>query len=127
MTALISSRVASAAAPGVRSVIILLVRVSHALRFFELLQAAGIRFDPFEMADELAPSARLLKRNAAGVYAGLGDRMADHREAGNADVVRDDDVSRQGDSSPDDAPLSDGRAAGDARTASNNCVFSDAD
>src|SRR5581483_10836524 len=122
-----SSRVVSASARVVRSVIILLVRSCEPLRFFELLQAAGIRFDALEMADELAPRARLLERNAAGVYAGLADRMADHREAGDADIVGDGDVAGHGDSAPNDTPFADGRAARDAGTACDHRMFSDAD
>src|SRR5580692_6271605 len=63
-----------------------------------------------------APGSRIFKRNSAGVYPGLRDRMTDHREARDVHVIRDQQVAADGAGTADLATLPDHRAAGYSRT-----------
>src|ERR1700728_1960574 len=66
-----------------------------------------------EPGDHPPPGARLFKRNSAGVYAGLRDRMADHREAGDDHIIADQQMAADRAGAADLAALSHHRAAGD--------------
>src|ERR1700734_142104 len=63
------------------------------------------------------PGPRILKWNSAGVYAGLWDRMTDHREARDDHIISDLQVPANGTGAADLTALPDHRAAGDAGAA----------
>src|SRR5579872_2493066 len=80
-----------------------------------------------EACDEPAPRARILERDAGGVYAGSRDRTADHRGSRDDDVVADREMSTDGDGPADLAARADLGAAGDTGTSGDRRVRTDAD
>src|SRR5687768_2599914 len=81
--------------------------------------------ESLEAADETPPRARLLRRNAAGVYAATGERPAHERDTGDDDVVADRDVADDTGAAADHAALADHDAAGDADACRHRGVRAD--
>src|SRR5262245_24899295 len=106
--ALMSSRRMSL--PRSSSVIVLVLRCRGPAtrRSFERRDATGHRVDALQARDDAPPRAHVLCRNAAGVYAGLGDRMAHHRETGDGHVVADGEMADEAGHAADLAALADG-------------------
>src|ERR1700761_9600968 len=65
-----------------------------------------------EPGDHPPPGPRLFKWNSAGVYAGLRDRMADHRKARDVNIIDDQQVAADRAGTADLAALADDGAAG---------------
>src|SRR3984957_21075794 len=82
---------------------------------FEFFDSGLEPVDALEARDHAAPRRGFLERYAAGVYAGLGNRMAHHGRAEKHDIVADREVTTDGDLTRDLATLADRGAAGDAR------------
>src|SRR6185312_6150235 len=78
---------------------------------FEFLDTGFEPVEALEACDHAAPDRRLLERNTAGVYAGLGDRMTHHGGAEKDDVVADGEMAANRDFARDLAALADGGAA----------------
>src|SRR4051812_23885379 len=77
----------------------------------ERAETAGHGIDALQSAHDAPPRARLLGRNAAGVYAGARDRSAHHREAGDRDVVADRQMPHDASHAADHAALAHGDTA----------------
>src|ERR1700683_5460726 len=75
-----------------------------------------------EPGDHPAPGPCVLKGNTAGVYPGLRDGMADHREAGDGHIVSDQQMAANRSGAADLAPFADHRAAGNAGTTGDGRV-----
>src|ERR1700742_4159764 len=82
---------------------------------FEFFESGLEPVDALEARDHAAPGGGLLQRYTAGVYAGLGNRMAHHGGVEKHHVVADREMATDGDLARDHAALSDGRASRDAR------------
>src|SRR5579863_9005723 len=76
----------------------------------------------FEPGNHAAPGPRLFKRNSAGVYPGLRDRMADHRETGDDHVIADQQVPADRAGPADLAARADHGTAGNAGAARDRRV-----
>src|SRR5215470_13773373 len=98
------------------SVIMLTLRIAlgPAARALQRAEPVEKRLQPLESPHELAPRARILERDARGVYARVRNGMADHRGAGDVHVVRDREVSADRDRPADLAAAADLGAARDA-------------
>src|SRR5581483_2520481 len=113
--------------------VIVLFLLLRRLAAFEFLYSSFEPVEALEARDHAAPHSGLLERNAAGVYAGLGDRMTHHGGAQENDIVADRKVAADRDFSCDLAALTDRRAAGyssesgDGRVRANVDVMSDHD
>src|SRR5689334_16481142 len=94
---------------------------------FEFLDTGFEPVEALEACDHAAPDRRLLERNPAGVYAGLGYRMTHHRGAEEDDVVTDGEMAANGDLAGDLAALADRGTARDSRQRGNGRVSTNAD
>src|SRR6185295_4463730 len=102
--------------PRSSSVIVLVLRCRGpaARSALERGDATRHRVDALQARDDAPPRAHVLCRNAAGVYAGLSDRMADHREPGDGHVVADGEVADEAGHAADLAALADRDATREA-------------
>src|SRR5437868_2184097 len=91
------------------SVIILFLMLGAWIAF-EFLDAGFEPVEAFEAGHHAAPDRGLLERNAAGVYAGLGDRMTHHGGAEKDDVIADGEMAANGHFAGYLAALANGRA-----------------
>src|ERR1700722_16069608 len=82
---------------------------------FEFFESGREPVDALEARDHAAPGGGFLEGYAAGVYAGLGNRMAHHGRAEKHDIIADREMTADGDLTRDLAALADRGAAGDTR------------
>src|SRR5580698_8427935 len=94
---------------------------------FEFFQPGLEPVDALEARDHATPGGGFLEGYAAGVYAGLGNRMAHHGRAEKHDVVADREVPADSDLARDLATLADRGAAGDPRQSRDGGMRADVD
>src|SRR5580658_6809784 len=82
---------------------------------FEFFESGVEPVDALEARDHATPGGGFLEGYAAGVYAGLGNRMAHHGRAEKHDIVADRQVAADSDLARDLAALADRGAAGNTR------------
>src|SRR5262245_3947953 len=114
--------------PRSSSVIVLVLRCRRpaARGALERGDATRHRVDALQAPHDAPPRAHVLRRNAAGVYAGLRDRMADHREPGDRHVVAHGKMADEPGHAADLAALADGDAAREADAGGHGGVRTDA-
>src|SRR5918994_613944 len=81
--------------------------------------------DAFQTRNDAPPGARVLRRNAAGVYPGLADRPAHHREARDGDIVANRKMPDDSDRTADHAALADTGAARDSDAGCDSRMLAD--
>src|SRR6185295_15172025 len=114
--------------PRSSSVIVLVLRCRGpaARSALERGDATRHRVDALQTRDDAPPRAHVLCRNAAGVYAGLGDRMTHHREPGDGHVVANGEMADEADHAANLAAFADDDAAREADAGGHGGVRPDA-